>query len=184
MAVNRTAAEDALSAFLVAIGRDPSAEPALVGTAARVTAAYVDELCAGYGVDAAALLRQNSIDGTTAVVVLRDSPVTTMCPHHLLPASGLATVAFAPDAKLVGIGVLAEVVDAFAQRLTLQEEIGERVAKGVHAELGARWAACRLVLSHACVTARGERKHGATVETIAFAGKPSDEAVALRVVRP
>jgi GTP cyclohydrolase I len=182
MPVDRAAAERALDAFLRAIGRDPSAEPELRDTAALVTAAYVDELCDGYAKDPVALLRAQVIPGSTGVVCLRDVAISTMCPHHLLPASGHATVAFAPRARLVGLGVLAEVLDAYARRLTLQEELGERVVAAVAEALDARWAACRLVLSHGCMTARGERTHGATVETLAFAGEATSRAEALAVV--
>ena len=80
-----------------------------------------------------------------------------MCPHHLMPASGLGTVAFAPHGKLVGLGVMATLLDVCAHRLILQEEIGERVVAALAEELGPYWAACRLVLSHGCVSARGGR---------------------------
>jgi GTP cyclohydrolase I len=183
MGVDRTAAARAIEEFLRSIGRDPSNDPALAGTGDRVTAAYIDELCSGYAVDAGAVVRANVIRGHTAVVILHDASVTTMCPHHLLPASGAGTVAFAPAGKLVGIGVLAEVLDAYARRLTLQEEIGEAVVKVLHAELRATWVACRLVLRHACVTARGDRKHDSLVETVAFAGDNAREAEAIAMVR-
>jgi GTP cyclohydrolase I len=83
----------------------------------------------------------------------------------------------------VGLGVLAELLDTFAHRLTLQEEIGEQVVATLSQELDARWVACRLVLHHGCVTARGERKHGTTAESVAFAGREADRALALTVVR-
>jgi GTP cyclohydrolase I len=183
MAVDQEAAARAIEAFLRAIGRDPEVEPELRGTAARVTAAYLDDLCSGYRIDPVTVVRPHIVAGTTAIVALREVAVTTMCPHHLMPASGTGTLAFAPRDKLVGLGVMAELLDAFAHRLTLQEEIGERVAATLAKELGARWAACRLVLRHACVTARGARKHGATAETVAFVGEPSSRAEALAVVQ-
>jgi GTP cyclohydrolase I len=182
MSVDRAAAEQAVAALLRAIGRDPDREPELQGTPARVVAAYVEELCVGYAVDPVALIARHVVPGHTSVVALRDVAVTTMCPHHLMVASGLATVAFAPQGKLVGIGVLAELLDAFARRLTLQETIGEQVAVVVARELGARWAACRLVMSHGCVTARGANKHEAKVETFAFAGDAAWRGEALQVV--
>src|SRR3954451_23305112 len=94
MAIDRTAAANAIAAFLRAIGRDPEREPDLVGTGARVADAYVDELCTGYAVDTRALLEASAIKGhAEGLVIVRDIPITTMCPHHLLPASGTATVA-------------------------------------------------------------------------------------------
>jgi GTP cyclohydrolase IA len=201
MAANRTAidkkaASEAIDAFLRAIGRDPEGDPALFETGTRVTDSFVDDLCEGYDVDVRGLLAANVIaraggrdpDGllaaaaaSTEFVVVRDVAVTTTCPHHLMAAWGVATIAFAPRDKLLGIGAVAKVVDAFAHRLTLQEEIGENVASALAVALDPTWTACRLVLSHSCMTARGERRHGATVETISIAGA-ADRGLVHRVL--
>jgi GTP cyclohydrolase I len=170
MAMDRNAAAGAIEAFLAALGRDPAREPELVGTGARVAAAWADELLSGYGVDIDALLAENVLPGTTEIVAVRDIPVSTTCPHHLVLSSGFATVAFAPAERLVGVGTLARVVDAFARRLALQEQIGEQVVAVLRKHLSPRWVGCRMVLSHGCMTARGERAHGARVETVALSG--------------
>jgi GTP cyclohydrolase I len=175
--VDREGAARAIDAFLQALGRDPEREPELVGTAARVAAAYADELVTGYAVDIDALLAHAVFAGHSELVVVRDVPLATTCPHHLMPAIGVATVAFAPDEHLVGVGTVARVLDAFARRLTLQEEIGERSVAALQKHLAPRWTGCRITLSHACMTVRGERTHGARVETLALAGGEVDEAV-------
>jgi GTP cyclohydrolase I len=178
MSIDRTAAANAIDAFLRAIGRDPTKEPDLIGTGARVADAYVDELCAGYDVDTRALLSSSAIAGASdGLVVVRDVAITTMCPHHLLPAHGLATIAMHTRERLVGIGTLVSVVEAHARRLTLQERIGEAVVADIEAVLAPAWVGCRLVLSHACMVARGERAVGARVETIALRGA-SGETIA------
>jgi GTP cyclohydrolase I len=173
--VDREAAARAIDAFLRALGHDPEREPELAGTGDRVAAAYAEELLAGYGVDVDALLSQNVFAGASELVVVRDVPLSTMCPHHLMPSVGAATVAFAPEEHLVGVGTVARLVDAFARRLALQEQIGERVVAALQKHLAPRWAACRIVLAHACMTARGERSHGARVETLALSGGDVDE---------
>ena len=181
---DRKAAARAIDEFLRAIGRDPACDPELAGTSARVADAYIDELCEGYAVDVAALIASSAIDGSTDVVIVRDIAMTTMCPHHLLPASGVARVAFAPKDKLIGIGTIVKLVDAFAHRLTLQETIGDEVSAAIVKHLGASWAACRIDMTHACLVVRGERRHGARVETVALAGAIDDatRAVAHRAL--
>ncbi len=179
MPIDRTAAANAIDAFLRAIGRDPTREPELLGTGARVAAAYLDELCAGYTIDTVALLETSAIaiglgGAAAGLVVVRDIPVTTMCPHHLLPASGTATVAMQPRDRLVGVGTLAALVDAHARRLTLQEHIGEGVVADVAAVLQPSFVGCRIVLVHGCMVARGERAIGASVETVAMRGAAAD----------
>jgi GTP cyclohydrolase I len=174
--MNREAAARAIDDFLRALGRDPEHEPELLGTGARVAAAYADDLLAGYAVDVDALLSQNVFAGHSELVVVRDIPLATTCPHHLMPGTGLATVAFSPDEHLVGVGTVARLVDAFARRLALQEQIGERAVAALQKHLAPRWAACRITMTHACMTTRGERTHGARVETLALAGGDVDEA--------
>jgi GTP cyclohydrolase I len=180
--MDRQAAARAIDAFLRALGRDPEREPELVGTAERVSRAWAEELLAGYGVDVDALLSSSVFAGTSELVVVRDIPMATLCPHHLMPSTGAATVAFAPEEHLVGVGTVARVVEAFARRLALQEQIGERIVAALQKHLAPRWAACRLVLGHACMTARGERACGARVETVALAGGDVDEAIVYAAV--
>lgn len=170
MAFDKDAAARAIESFLRAIGRDPGTEPDLVGTGTRVTEAF-GELCAGYTIDTRALLRGALVENAPGgLVVVRDIPVVTTCPHHLLLATGKATVAMHTSDRIVGLGTIAALVDAHARRLTLQEKIGEAVCVDLEAVLAPEWVATRIVLAHGCMIARGERASGTTVETVATRG--------------
>ncbi len=68
--MDRVAAARAIDAFLIAIGRDPKIERELDGTGARVAAAFIDELCAGYAVDPDALVRGSVLAGSGGIVEL------------------------------------------------------------------------------------------------------------------
>jgi GTP cyclohydrolase IA len=173
--VDREAAARAIEDFLRALGKEPEGE--LDGTGQRVADAWIDDLLEGEAIDAGALLRDGSFEwegGPAGLVVLRELAVTTMCPHHLLPAHGKGIVAYLPGRRVAGIGTIAHVLDTLSHRLTLQERIGSDVAELLVSELGARGALCRLVLTHTCLIARGERKHGSEVDTIAVAGSFSE----------
>jgi GTP cyclohydrolase I len=176
--VDRNRAERAIRDFLDALGLDVEGE--LAETPKRVADAWIDELCEGYRTDVQALLRANVIAraGDTAdVVVVRDIQLTTMCPHHLMPGVGTATVSFEPKGNVVAVGAVARLVHALSRRLSLQEAIGQQVARAIFEALDPKWAACRLVLAHTCMTARGERAHGARLETIAVAGRGDRAAI-------
>src|SRR5262245_33156687 len=128
MAVDRAAARQAIADFLRALGRDPDEHAELEKTPERVVSAFADELLSGYDVD----LEQLLADGAavepmpgSGVVVVRGVQIATVCPHHLLPALGSATIAYVPGSRVLGLGTLSRLVDAFARRLTLQERIGE-----------------------------------------------------------
>lgn len=174
-AFDRAAAELAVAQFLRALGFDPE-QGDLRGTPARVAEAFGVELTQGYGQDPVQILRDNLIvrvDPAPAadVVMIRDVVVTTVCPHHLMPAQGKASVAFRPRGALVGIGALGQVIDACSRRLALQEDIGQAVALAVQQALSPAWVACHMVLSHSCMNARGDRRHGASVDTVATLGE-------------
>lgn len=169
--MDRSAAARAIEDFLRALGHEPVGD--LEGTGERVADAWADDLLEGEAIDAAAVLREGAIEidpGEAGLVVVRDLAVDTMCPHHLLPARGTALVAYLPGDRVAGIGTIAHVVDALSRRLTLQERIGSDVVALLVREIGARGALCKLALTHACLSGRGERKAGAVVETLAVAG--------------
>lgn len=170
--MDKRAAAEAIEAFLRALDQEPTGD--LAGTGQRVADAWADELLDGYRMNPMDILREGSGDagrGDHGPVVLRDLSVTTVCPHHLLPAHGTATVAYVPNRRLAGLGTIARVVDAFAHRLALQEQIGESVVKVLRHELEPHAALCILSLTHGCLVGRGERKANAVVETMAIEGE-------------
>jgi GTP cyclohydrolase IA len=175
-AVDREAAAGAMQAFLRAIGAPVDSDPELRDTPRRVAEAFSDELLAGYDEDPAAILADTTATRAPGMVVVRDLPVTTLCPHHLLPAQGTAHVGYVPDGRITGLGALGRLVQCYARRLILQEDLGQAVVEALVTHLRARGAACMVDLSPACLTIRGGRHHGARAVTTAFAGTLRDDA--------
>jgi GTP cyclohydrolase I len=175
MAVDRAAAAQAIRDFLKALGFDPGNRGDLAETPERVMEAYADDLLRGHGVDVPALLRKGSCEAppsaTSGPVAISEITVVSVCPHHLLPAQGVAHVVYLPGSTLLGLGTITALVDAFARRLTLQEEIGQNVVTALVEHGGARGAYCELTLEHACLRARGERQASAIVRSSARAGE-------------
>lgn len=169
--VDRDAAARAIADFLRALGRDPEREPELAHTPHLVAAAWADELLAGYAMDPAAILADGLSTTHSELVGLRDLEITTLCPHHLMPARGVVHIVYAPGERLVGLGALSRLVTCFARRLILQETLVQSVADALVAHLGARGAGCYASLSPACLTARGERCHNASAMSFATAGE-------------
>jgi GTP cyclohydrolase IA len=176
MAIDKPYAVRALRSFLQALGPEVSSDGEVAQTPERVVDAFERDILSGYGVDVRALLQGAACenrDDASGPVVVHDIDVSTMCPHHLMPAHGVATVAYLPGETLVGIGAIARVVDAFARRLTLQETIGKQVVSALCEHGGARAAYCRLSLTHTCLSTRGARQARARVVTVARAGEAS-----------
>jgi GTP cyclohydrolase I len=93
-AIDKASAGAHLEAFLRAVGAPVETDPELRGTGARVADAWVEELLAGYAADPARILAEGTESTSKGLVLLADVPATTMCPHHLLPASGRVHVGY------------------------------------------------------------------------------------------
>ncbi|MEY4582620.1 MAG: hypothetical protein RL701_7323, partial [Pseudomonadota bacterium] len=132
--------------------------------------AFYEELLAGHRVDPEAALGEPLEATGGDMIIVRDIAVTCVCPHHLLPASGVLHVGYVPGDRIVGLGGIARMARAFASRLILQETLCEQVAEALMQHLGARGAGCIARLKPACLTARGERATHASVITAATSG--------------
>lgn len=175
--VDLPAAARAIEDFLRALGHDETKNPELIGTGARVADAFAAEFCAGESVDLDALVAAHRLDAPfvqsrgensgapSARVLLKNLPLITMCPHHLLPAEGTADVAYEPLDHIVGIGAIASLVELAGKRLVLQETLARDVTDALARVLAPRWLLVRTRLAHSCMRLRGERAHGSEVET-------------------
>jgi GTP cyclohydrolase IA len=179
--MDRDAARAAIRHFLLALGRDPEREPELAETPSRVVEAFADELLTGYGRDLATLVTKDSspAPARAGLIAVRDIAVATVCPHHLMPALGRANVVYRPGERILGLGVIARLVDACARRLVLQETIGQDVVGALVKHAGARGALCEITLVHGCLSARGAQQMNARVTTVAKEGELSESEALL-----
>jgi GTP cyclohydrolase I len=161
----------ALGELLGACGLPPAADPELRDTPARVARLWTHEFLAGYAMDPAAILGDPVVgEPDPDAVVVANLRFHALCPHHLLPYRGVATVAYQPAGKLCGFGRLGQLVDCFTRRLTLQERATVQIAQALVDHLDARGAGCVLVAEQLCLALPGERHDRSEVVTSAFLG--------------
>ncbi len=163
----------AVKDFLAAAGLD-RADPNLAQTPARVTEAWADEFLDGYAKSPAEILGERfevSKASQRELVVVTGLHFRSMCPHHLLPYTGRATVAYLPGKSVVGFGRLAALVDLFAHRLILQEELARQVAVALKVHLGSPATACVLEAEQMCLRLRGGHQREAVTHAEAYEGK-------------
>ncbi len=156
--------------MLAGMGEDPDRE-GLRETPARVARA-LEESCAGLCQDPALLFEKSFDVGCHEMVIVRDIPFYSLCEHHLLPFFGVAHVAYLPGegGRVCGISKLARVVDVFAKRPQVQEQLTRQVADAVMEGVGASGVLVVMEAEHLCMTMRGVRKPGAKTTTSAVRG--------------
>ena len=174
--VDLPAAARAIEAFLTALGHPPDSDPQLRDTGRMVARAFHEEFLCGYAADPAALLADSIASTGGDLVVVRELSITCMCPHHLVPATGVVHLGYLPSDRIVGFGALERLAQALSRRLILQEALCEQIAEALVHGLGARGAGCIAELQPACLTARGKRPTHAKVVTAALSGALRDDA--------
>lgn len=171
------AGENCVRTLIRAAGDDPNRE-GLKDTPARVLKAY-QEMFAGYKMDPKAILDKTFAGPFDEMVVVKDIEFTSTCEHHMLPFYGVAHVGYLPRAgRVFGLSKLARLVECFALRLQVQENICAQVADALNeapltvGELGrvASGAGCVIEATHFCMACRGVRKPGAKTVTSALRG--------------
>jgi GTP cyclohydrolase I len=158
----------AVREILHAVGEDPDRE-GLRKTPDRVARAYA-ELFAGLAEDPKKHLSTVFTADYDEVVLLRDIPFASVCEHHLLPFTGRAHVAYLPKGKVVGLSKLARVVEGYARRPQIQEQLTVQICEAVMESLEPKGAAVVVEAVHSCMTIRGVKKTGTTMITSCLRG--------------
>lgn len=170
----RTAA--AFRAFLESLGLDPD-DPKLAGTDRRVARAY-RELLAGLaeGAEPALTVFPNT-EGHSGIIQVAGIPFYSICAHHFLPFFGLAHIGYLPGDQLVGLSKLGRVVDFYARRPQLQEDLTEQVATLLDRRIVPRGVIVMLEARHMCMEMRGVGRPNVTTTTTAVRGILEDERI-------
>jgi GTP cyclohydrolase I len=159
----------AISEFLEAAGVALD-HPDFRGTPQRVASAWQEFFLSGYNADVAQILGDPVVgEGPVEMVCIRDLPCHGMCPHHLLPWTGTATITYLPHRKLAGFGRIDQVLQSYSRRLTLQERVCNEVVGAIMSGLEARAASCEIDATHACLCLPGD-KHATRVVARASRG--------------
>lgn len=167
--VTEQEAQRAIRDILAYIGEDPTRE-GLLDTPSRVVKAW-DEMTRGYGEDPAVLLATDFAgDGYDEMVVCRNIEFCSTCEHHLLPFVGVAHVAYIPKKRVVGLSKMARLVDCFAKRLQIQEQMTQQISKAMMNHLKPAGVGVIVVAKHQCMSCRGVGKQQAEMVTASLLG--------------
>ena len=167
--------EDTFRNFLEAIGEDPQRE-GLLRTPTRAARAF-EFLTNGY--------RQNLDDivngaifssEASEIILVKDIELYSMCEHHLLPFIGKAHVAYIPNGKVLGLSKVARIVDVFARRLQIQEQLTTQVADAIMQALHPAGVAVVIEAKHLCMMMRGVEKQNSVMTTSCLLGSFKEDA--------
>lgn len=150
-------------------------DDSLKETPRRVAKMYVTEIFAGLNPDNFPKMTviENKMNYDQMIVV-QGIQCMSFCEHHFLPIDGIATVAYVPENKVIGLSKINRIVKYYSQRPQVQERLTKQVADGLQEILGAKHIAVHINAKHYCVKARGIEDSNSTTVTTDLRGDFKD----------
>lgn len=161
--------------LLDAIGEDRERQ-GLFKTPARAARSF-EFLTQGYRQTVDEVVNEAIFDSDASeIVMVKDIELYSMCEHHLLPFIGKAHVAYIPQGKVIGLSKVARIVDVFARRLQIQEQLTTQVADALMQALHPLGVAVVIEAKHLCMMMRGVEKQNSIMKTSCLLGTFKEDA--------
>lgn len=146
-------------------------DDSLQDTPKRVAKMFVKEIFSGLNDDSFPKL--TLIDNKMKydqMILIQDIKVMSFCEHHFLPIDGLATVAYVPNKKVIGLSKLNRIVNFFSRRPQVQERLTKQIADCMEEILETPHIAVHINAKHYCVISRGIQDINSTTSTADLRG--------------
>ena len=161
--------------ILIGLGENPDRE-GLQDTPARAAKA-MQYLCHGYEQSVEEIVNGALFASDNDEMIIVDNiELYSLCEHHMLPFIGKAHVAYIPTGKVLGLSKIARLVDMFARRLQIQENLTRQIADAVQQVTDAAGVAVVIEAQHMCMMMRGVEKQNSTMNTSVMLGAFRDSS--------
>jgi GTP cyclohydrolase IA len=161
--------EQAYRDIISAIGEDLS-RPGLLDTPLRAAKA-MQFLTRGYEQDVDKVINNALFPSSSEeMVIVKNIELYSMCEHHMLPFIGKCHVAYLPNGKVLGLSKIARIVDMYARRLQIQENLTKEIAEVIIQKTDAAGAAVIIEAQHMCMMMRGVEKQNSVMTTSCMLG--------------
>ncbi len=162
--------KDAYTNIISGIGEDPSRD-GLTDTPDRAAKA-MHFLTRGYTQTLEEVLNGAIFESDSEeMVIVRNIEMYSLCEHHLLPFIGKCHVAYLPQGKVVGLSKVARIVDMYARRLQIQENLTKQIADAVLSVTKGGGVGVVIEAQHMCMMMRGVEKQNSSMTTSSMLGR-------------
>ncbi len=161
------------------VGENPNRD-GLLKTPERAAKA-MQFLTQGYNQDIKTVINGALFDSDNdEMVIVKDIELYSLCEHHILPFVGKCHVGYIPDGKVLGLSKVARIVDVYARRLQIQENLTTQIANTISEVTNAKSVGVIIEAQHFCMMMRGvEKQHSSTTTSCMLGGFRSDRSTRL-----
>ena len=161
--------EEFFRKLLESIGENPNRE-GLKATPHRAAKAF-QFLTQGYKTNCKEVINNALFESDNdEMIIVKDIELYSLCEHHLLPFFGKCHVGYLPNGKILGLSKIARVVDVFARRLQVQENLTKEIAESIMKHTNARGVGVVIEAKHLCMMMRGVEKQNSIMKTSCMLG--------------
>lgn len=161
--------------ILKLIGENPERE-GLVNTPLRAAKALLANT-SGYRTDPVGIARKAIFNHEgSKIVIVKDIEFYSICEHHILPFFGHISIGYVPKGKIIGLSKLPRIVECFARRLQVQENLTAQICNFIAREIPNEGVIVSCVAGHLCMKMRGVEKQDSTTLTYECTGRFADDA--------
>ncbi len=156
--------------ILLNLGEDPNRQ-GLIDTPARAAKA-MQYLTKGYHENLDEIINGAIFDSEISeMVIVKDIELYSLCEHHLLPFIGQCHVGYIPNGKVLGLSKIGRIVDVFARRLQIQENLTQQIANCIQEVTKAKGVGVVVKAKHLCMMMRGIEKQNSSMVTSVMLGE-------------
>lgn len=161
--------EEQFRQILIQVGEDVNRE-GLVKTPYRAAKAF-EYLTQGYKKNIDEVINNAIFESNSdEMIIVKNIEVYSMCEHHLLPFFGKCHVGYIPKGKIIGLSKVARIIDVFARRLQVQENLTKEVAETLMKVTQAEGVGVVMEAQHLCMMMRGVEKQNSAMKTSCMLG--------------
>ena len=154
--------KNAYRTIIEKINEDPNRE-GLIDTPDRAAKA-MEFMTRGYQQTIEEVVNDALFDSDSSeMVIVQDIELYSLCEHHLLPFIGKCHVAYMPTGKVLGLSKVARIVEMYARRLQIQENLTKQIAEAVQDVTSANGVSVIIEAKHMCMMMRGVEKQNSVM---------------------